>query len=889
MQTGNLKKSTYPRASENSMEWTLYNPTHETQTVHFKKWLVTQLRRITSLKRRVQKLNHYSEIWHRTIQDIMTEWNVILYEIFKGKPYWTWIVDTPELHPIPWDFPTFQWLHLLEQFAKVDVDRLAIEDQKLQRKIQTFRHHVDCKDANKPNAFATVKGVQSKPFNCTKTEISEVGYIADTSENQVFEIFVSTPDQYHVCMPIKVDQYPARLIEKNECALVVRFNHAYQPTQDTVEITQNIEHTDLEIIFDQLWEYWNQFWNRDVDEPSYDERADEYLQTLKEQIPALPEFLEFQANDIDLWNAAIKKSKIRSAPGCDGITFAEMKMMPDKLVQRLADIIEMQGFPSSIMCARTIPLPKGDHLPQPCDSRPITILPTTYRLWSRVVTNRILCYLGNILPPQITGILPGRGAATASYDFQALLEISKRHIQTITGITLDLRKCFNLIHRQKVRQLMIVWGIPLPLINKWFDTLQKIQRFWDIQSTCSDMQKAVTGCPEGDSWSVVAMLTIAATWAHTLCLIHPTLDATAYADNWTWWCQDIYQHDKCISHTVNFTQWLGLQIDWKKTWRWSADSNQVKILDTILKPYTQGVNVEAPPVARDLGAPVGYRGYTKLGKIQDRIDEGLSRLVRIRNAPWDITTKAHIITASVYTLAFYACESVVIGQSHFDSVRSAVSEALLGKECRSSSPVLALHCAHETLLDPSLYVILRALREARRYLFRCDADMKRKFLFVASRPQRVVGLSLGPASALREYLLRVGWFLDKDGNIGVTSHLTFNILEVSFKRLKRFLMLEWQRQLVKMYTQRFHIFSFPPISRDDTIRVLEKFPPKQRLDLLKEICGAFQTKYQQSHGINPCPAIVTFVIMQLTQKDIDCLNVHYFRKFEMNTRQLWMN
>ena len=101
------------------------------------------------------------------------------------------------------------------------------------------------------------------------------------------------------------------------------------------------------------------------------------------------------------------------------------------------------------MCARTIPLPKVDHLPRPGDSRPITILPTVYRLWSRVVTNRILGYLGNILPPQITGMLPGRGAATASYDFQVLLEISKRRIQTLTGVTLDLRKCFNLIHRQK--------------------------------------------------------------------------------------------------------------------------------------------------------------------------------------------------------------------------------------------------------------------------------------------------------------------------------------------------------------------------------------------------------------------------------------------------------
>ena len=266
-----------------------------------------------------------------------------------------------------------------------------------------------------------------------------------------------------------------------------------------------------------------------------------------------------------------------------------------------------------------------------------------------------------------------------------------------------------------------------------------------------------------------------------------------------------------------------------------------------------------------------------MGKIRERIKKGLARLVRIRNAPWDITTKSHIIQASVYTLSFYACESVVIGQSHLDTMRSAVSEALLGKECRSSSPAIALHCADRSLLDPSLYVILRALKEARRYLFRCDDNLKREFLIAASRLQKVVGYCFGPATALREYLLRVGWFMDKDGNLGVTSHLTFNILEVSFKRLKEFLMLEWQKQLVKLYTQRFHLFSLPPISRNDTIRVLEKYPSKQRLNLLKEICGAFQTRYQQSKWDSSVSSTCEFCGNATDTKKhrlLDCLTFH---------------
>ena len=819
-----------------------YNPSHETHTIHYKR-TVRQFRRITSLKKRVQMLDQYSEIWHRTIQDILTEWNVITTAVFRGTPFWMWIANIPELNPVPWDFPTFQWLHYLEQFVKIEVEQLAVEDKKIQNMIHKFRQQTDCQDANKREAFAKVKAKQFQPFNRTKTEICEEGYITATSENSVFEIFVSYPMDYHVFMPIQVDNQLAKLVGKSEIALNVEFSEPYQPTKEVVEVVQNIEHCDLTIIFEQLWQYWNQYWNRDEDAQAYDEHADSYLHSLKNMLPELPEFPQFQSNDLALWKEAIKKSKIRSSPGCDGVTFAEMKVMPDILIQKLADIIEMQGFPETLMCARTIPLPKVDHLPTPGDSRPITILPTTYRLWARVVTNKVLCYLGSILPPQITGMLPGRGAATASYDFQVLLEISKRHVQAVTGITLDLKKCFNLINRKKVKQLMLAWGIPDCLINKWFESLRHLRRFWDIQNNCSDMRSATTGCPEGDSWSVVAMLTIAATWAHVLCMIHPTIDATAYADNWTWWSKDINQHQACIEHTKEFTKWLGLQIDWKKTWRWSTNTEQVKILDNILKPHTQGVCVEAPPSAWDLGAPIGYRGFTKLGKTQERLKKGHERLIRIKNAPWDITTKAHIIFASVYTLAFYACESVVIGQSHLESFRSAVAEAILGKECRSASPVLALHCADLSLIDPYLYVILRALKEARRFLLRCDESQKQAFLFAASRPQKVVGLCHGPASALREYLLRVGWYLDKEGNIGVADHLSFNILQVSYKRLKNFMMLEWQKHLVKIHTQRFHLYSFPPISRNDTIKVLS---PKQRLDLLKEICGAFQTRYQQS-------------------------------------------
>jgi len=48
------------------------------------------------------------------------------------------------------------------------------------------------------------------------------------------------------------------------------------------------------------------------------------------------------------------------------------------------------------------------------------------------------------------------------------------------------------------------------------------------------------------------------------------------------------------------------------------------------------------------------------------------------------------------------------------------------------------------------------------------------------------------------------------------------------------------------HTQRVKLYNLPPINQAETIRLLKKYKPKQRLLLLREISGAFQTKHQQS-------------------------------------------
>lgn len=113
-------------------------------------------------------------------------------------------------------------------------------------------------------------------------------------------------------------------------------------------------------------------------------------------------------------------------------------------------VADLPAFPSWFMLSRTIALPKKLEKPTAADSRPITIMATIYRLWSKVTCRAILKVLANQLPLAITGMVPGRGAFDASYMLQTMLELAGKKQQSIEGVTLDLRKCFNLMARKKI-------------------------------------------------------------------------------------------------------------------------------------------------------------------------------------------------------------------------------------------------------------------------------------------------------------------------------------------------------------------------------------------------------------------------------------------------------
>eukprot|EP00438_Fugacium_kawagutii_P013143 Skav233647 [mRNA] locus=scaffold2779:724481:727663:- [translate_table: standard] len=519
-------------------------------------------------------------------------------------------------------------------------------------------------------------------------------------------------------------------------------------------------------------------------------------------------------------------------------------MLPDPCLQELLDIVMQWGHhPQWDMLARTVPLAKHTGRLKASDSRPITILSSLYRVWARVSCFSLVRHMMNSLPPQVAGLLPGRGALQAIYKQQWSLELAKRLRQSLQGVTLDLRKCFNLLNRQRLYQLFRQLGLPLQLIDCWYRSLTSLRRFWSLGDFSSRPVSSTTGCPEGDSWSVLAIICVCTLWTSYVQQRAEGASCSAYADNWTWW-GDTTVHSPTADCTQEVCRFFGLEIDWAKTWIWSTDGVGIPALQRLIQDLSGLDHAQIRTTAVDLGCQVSYQKHAVFGAMKTRFAEAKTRLQRLQNQSWDFGVKLHMVKASIFPSAFYGAELVLVPPYQLESLRTQVVYAILGHTCKSVSSAI-LHDLLPGVRDPQVHVILLALRSAQQFLHTATAADRQQFLHILSRHCPTFHAH-GPASVLREYMHRVGLSFNNAGTILGGEHEGCNLLTSSVVDVAALVLREWQRHLLVLQTTRKHVGQYLPVDRVATIGLLRRFTGKQQVVLLRELAGGFQPRTQQA-------------------------------------------
>ena len=828
-----------------------FEPSDEILTISTKRH-VTQVRRIVSLKQRL-KFEGELEINSHRWKGLVQEWSCILKAPVMSNHFAYWVSAQPELGLIPWPLPSVDWLDDLLALTKHHLSIAIVHDRRVFDSKNKYARQLDARHLGSKKAFSSIRGSPKAPV----TQLVEkfegevaVNWEHGTQQIHIHDEFV---DKLQVATPIQLLDTKGVIVARSQGCVTLRIESWPTVFPDTLKLTQICHVQAPDLIADKLAEFWVPLWTLPDNAPLHEPEIDNLIPHLPPQEPIQVDF------DLPNLKLAISRLRSSSALGTDGISAGELKILPDSILLLLLSVFRQfsSGFPKDFMIARTFALNKVETVPLNSQTRPITVLAQLYRVWGSMICHQILRQWASRFPKQITGFLPKRGALMAAYGAHAELEIDRHKGQASSGLTLDLKKCFNMIRQQSAFKVLVALQIPIGFLSQWIESIARLSRYWIIESTTHGPYECNNGLPEGDVFSVVAMLGIGLCWTSVVMAETQSLTVTwAYADNWAWKVYNVELHKLVIQATTMVVQAFGLVIDFAKTWFWASDNHTATLVQRALEPCLFHEAVPRRNHAKDLGVEMRYSGQNRLGHTSERYQEGQTRLARLAKLGESLSVKEHLLESSIWPAIYYGSECYPVPVQVLNTHRTVAADALFGAS-HAMNPSIALLLCAKRILDPAFVCIANALRTARSWLMQQRQAMQDSFFECASKasgkPQEV----RGPASALKVYLGRINWNIDKEGYLQVNAFQRCHLLQNSFQRVFRLLTVSWQEDLLVTHTHRKALHTLRNPSRCDTVAVLRKLSDNQRKAMSREISGAFQLASQKAKWIpdvkSTCP------------------------------------
>lgn len=824
-----------------------YTPQTDHPSVHLKQ-LTTQIRRIQSLKHRVVKKERLGQLEYLDNQ-LAEEWDKIMRAVGFQGGFACWMGQFVELTPVPLEVPDSAYLYDLEQILRFHTDDKVAILNRQSKEHSKFMMHLDQKLYGKKEAFRKIREVGPGTLTQIKTTYTTQAKVVQQPGDGTIQLQLDNLDTIDLEQTFRINGSIADPIDFHPPFLDVMLHESELRFEPEVELTQERSSVDPNDLAKELNQYWSQFWLSHDWNSIHDQDAWPDFTRLLEGMRAFPPIV-MQTNSVQLWQSAIKKLKSTTSRGICGWAADELKQLPSNAIEALIHAFEKlltTGMPAWMMTAKTIPLAKEENAEHPKKTQPITVLSLIYRLWGRCMTQQILQAWSRILPKSCTGFLPGRDPHWMMYQLQVKLEKTHRNLQeqSLGGLTLDIVKCFNCLPRLPCKMLLSLLGVPNQILEFWYLSIGKMFRNWQIDGQIIRGTAASTGLPEGDTWSVLAMIAVNVHLDELLKNLEVILNT--YADNWSYATEDVQKHEPTIRILLQFAKALKLTLDWNKTWIWGTDQAHQQTLAQIGKRLLpEQTTLHKVNNARELGYIMHYKMQAFRGTQQQRHDLALARLKKIQKLSVTLQTKAHIAQSSCVTKALFGTHFYATGQRFFDELRSAICSALTGGK-HNAQTFLACSCLSRYVMDPELYAIRQALIHARTYLMFAEQHEKHDFLHIVSTSQKRPAHTLGPAGALQYYLSKLGWTCGKNGTIQVAAFVSLNICDANLADLFYWMERAWMEHVSLQVASRKSMRGFPVVDNQQTIRVFSALSDEAQKILALDLTGGFMTKSQKQH------------------------------------------
>ncbi|MFO0089556.1 MAG: RNA-directed DNA polymerase, partial [bacterium] len=159
-----------------------------------------------------------------------------------------------------------------------------------------------------------------------------------------------------------------------------------------------------------------------------------------------------------------------TAPGKDGLEYRHLRALDPsgRLLEKIFELVWKYGIPKAWKTARTVPIYKKGDPSDYGNFRPISLLPTIYKLFSGIINSRLLDVASSMgwISPEQKGFLPGvRGIQEHTHLLQTLRDVAVRLKLDLIITFLDLLNAFGSIPHAILEELFESLPIP-PVLRR---------------------------------------------------------------------------------------------------------------------------------------------------------------------------------------------------------------------------------------------------------------------------------------------------------------------------------------------------------------------------------------------------------------------------------------
>ena len=217
--------------------------------------------------------------------------------------------------------------------------------------------------------------------------------------------------------------------------------------------------------------------------------------------------------------------KVNSAPGPTGlsnnITKEISKYILNVLVHMGNDIFfseELPALPLSFFHRKVVFILKpGKNHTDPDSYRGLSLLETFFKIFSKVLTDRLQRPLKHIQSPHQFGFTKGVGCLEASRTVLDVIHHAIRNNNPLIVLSTDFKKAFDSIDIQHIENCLKIYGLPSSFIQAYMRLARNGTLQYEVNSSVSEDMPIDAGTGQGDPKSAGAFNISVAPLNHYLC------------------------------------------------------------------------------------------------------------------------------------------------------------------------------------------------------------------------------------------------------------------------------------------------------------------------------------------------------------------------------------